>query len=112
MFLESTALPEDLVYVAMIESGFSSKAHSFANAVGYWQFIEGTGKRYGLKIDSYVDERRDPVLSTRAAAEYFKDLYGAFASWHLALASYNAGEYKVNRSVMKILCQRFLVSCF
>ena len=99
--LREYRLPEDLVYVAMIESGFSPSAHSFANAVGYWQFIEETGRRYGLKVDSYVDERRDPVLSTRAAAEYFKDLYGAFESWHLALASYNSGEYRVNRSVMR-----------
>ena len=105
--LREYRLPEDLVYVAMIESGFSSRARSFANAVGYWQFIAETGKRYGLKIDSYVDERRDPVLSTRAAAEYFKDLYGAFESWHLALASYNAGEYRVNRSVMRHYARDF-----
>ncbi len=94
-------LPEDLVYVAMIESGFSPRARSFANAVGYWQFIASTARRYGLKVNSYVDERRDPILSTRAAAEYFKDLYGIFGSWHLALASYNAGEYRVNRFVMR-----------
>ena len=99
--LREYKLPEDLVYVAMIESGFSPNAHSFANAVGYWQFIEETGRRYGLKVNSYVDERKDPVLSTRAAAEYFKDLYGAFGAWHLALASYNAGEYRVNRFVMR-----------
>lgn len=105
--LREYRLPEDLVYVAMIESGFSPSAHSFANAVGYWQFIEGTGRRYGLKVDSYVDERRDPVLSTRAAAEYFKDLYGAFESWHLALASYNTGEYRVNRSVMRYYARDF-----
>jgi len=105
--LREYQLPEDLVYVAMIESGFSHRAHSHANAVGYWQFIEGTGKRYGLKIGTYVDERRDPVLSTRAAAEYFKDLYGIFASWHLALASYNAGEYRVNRSVMRYYTRDF-----
>ena len=105
--LREYRLPESLVYVAMIESGFSPRARSFANAVGYWQFIEGTGRRYGLKIDSYVDERKDPVLSTRAAAEYFKDLYGAFESWHLALASYNAGEYKVNRSVMRHYARNF-----
>ena len=105
--LREYRLPEDLVYVAMIESGFSPRARSFANAVGYWQFIEGTGKRYGLKVNSYVDERRDPVLSTRAAAEYFKDLYGIFASWHLVLASYNAGEYRVNRSVMRYYTRDF-----
>ena len=94
-------LPEDLVYIALIESGFSSKAHSRSNAVGYWQFIKGTGRRYGLRIDHFVDERRDPVLSTRAAMEFFKDLYSLFDSWHLSLASYNAGEYKVNRAVLK-----------
>ncbi len=94
-------LPEDLVYVALIESGFSPAAHSRSNAVGYWQFIHGTGKRYGLRIDGFVDERRDPVLSTRAAVEYFKDLYKLFGSWHLALSAYNAGEYRVNRSVLK-----------
>ncbi len=105
--LREYRLPEDLVYVAMIESGFSPRARSFANAVGYWQFIEGTGRRYGLKVDSYVDERRDPVLSTRSAAEYFKDLYGIFASWHLVLASYNAGEYRVNRSVMRYYTRDF-----
>ena len=105
--LREYQLPEDLVYVAMIESGFSSRAHSFANAVGYWQFIEDTGRRYGLKVNSYVDERRDPVLSTRAAAEYFKDLYSAFESWHLALASYNAGEYRVSRAVIQNYTRNF-----
>ena len=100
-------LPENLVYVAMIESGFSPHAHSFANAVGYWQFIEETGKRYGLKVNSYVDERRDPVLSTRAAAEYFKNLYNVFTSWHMALASYNTGEYRVMRAVMRYYTKDF-----
>ncbi len=99
--LREYRLPENLVYVVMIESGFNPKARSFAGAVGYWQFIEATARRYGLKVNSYIDERRDPVLSTRAAAEYFKDLYGIFGSWHLALASYNAGEYRVNRFVMR-----------
>ena len=73
--IRDAKLPDDLVYVALIESGFSPKAHSRSNAVGYWQFIYGTGKRYGLRIDGYVDERRDPVLSTHAAVNYFKDLY-------------------------------------
>ena len=99
--LKENNLPEELVYVALIESGFSPKAFSQANAVGYWQFIHGTGKRYGLKIDGFVDERRDPILSTQAAAEYFKDLYSLFGSWHLALAAYNSGEYRVNRAVLR-----------
>ena len=94
-------MPLDLVYVALIESGFSPKALSRANAVGYWQFIHGTGKRYGLRIDGYVDERRDPILSTRAAVNYFKDLYSLFGSWPLALAAYNSGEYRVNRAVLR-----------
>ena len=99
--LKENDLPLDLVYVALIESGFSPRAFSTANAVGYWQFIYGTGKRYGLRIDGFVDERRDPILSTRAAANYFKNLYSLFGSWELALASYNAGEYKVNRGIFK-----------
>lgn len=92
-------LPEDLVYVAMVESGFSSKAVSSKQAVGYWQFISSTGRRYGLKIDSYVDERRDFVLATDAAARYFKDLYSLFDDWRLALASYNAGERRITDAV-------------
>ena len=99
--LKKEGLPEELIYVAMIESGFSFKAHSRASAVGYWQFIEATGRRYGLKIDGFVDERRDPLLSTQAASRYLKDLYDLFGTWYLAMASYNAGEYRVNRAMMK-----------
>jgi membrane-bound lytic murein transglycosylase D len=98
--LRQNGLPEDLVYIALIESGFSHKATSHAAAVGYWQFIRGTGKRYGLEINSLVDERRDPVLATQAAAEYFKGLYSVFGSWYLAMASYNVGENRVKREVM------------
>lgn len=105
--LREYQLPEDLVYIALIESGFSPMAHSHANAVGYWQFIRGTGKRYGLAIDPFIDERRDPVLSTRAAAEYFKALYNLFGNWHLAMASYNVGENRVKRAVMKYYSRDF-----
>lgn len=97
--LRENSLPEDLVYVALIESGFSPIAHSRANAVGYWQFIRATGRRYGLKVDPFIDERRDPVLSTRAAAEYFKALYGMFGDWHLSMSAYNVGENRVKRAV-------------
>ena len=105
--LREYELPEDLVYVPMIESGFNPRAHSTASAVGYWQFIEGTGRRYGLKINSYVDERRDPVLSTRSAAAYLKNLYNTFESWHLALASYNAGEYRIGRLILNYSTRNF-----
>lgn len=98
--LRDNGLPEDLFYIALIESGFSSQATSHAAAVGYWQFIRGTGKRYGLDINPFVDERRDPVFATQAAAEYFKGLYSVFGSWYLAMASYNVGENRVKREVM------------
>lgn len=97
--LKESGLPEDLVYLALIESGFNLRARSRARAVGPWQFIKGTGKRYGLKVDPWVDERRDPIRSTQAAANYLKDLYLMFESWYLAAAAYNAGEYKILRTV-------------
>lgn len=105
--LREKGLPEDLVYIALIESGFSPLAHSHANAVGYWQFIRPTGKRFGLMIDPFIDERRDPVLSTRAAAEYFKALYAMFNSWHLSMASYNVGENRVARVTAKYRTRDF-----
>jgi membrane-bound lytic murein transglycosylase D len=92
-------LPEDLAYTAMIESGFSPRAVSRVGAKGMWQFMEATGRRYGLIVNRWVDERLDPVKATVAAAQYLADLYGMFGHWFLAQAAYNAGEAKIARAM-------------
>ena len=94
-------LPQELIFLPLIESGFNLHAYSPKKAAGLWQFIPGTAKRYGLKINWWVDERRDPIKATIAASEYLSDLYGMFGSWNLALAAYNAGEGKILKALKK-----------
>ena len=94
-------LPLDLVYLSLVESGYNPKAYSWARASGLWQFISSTGRLYGLKRDWWLDERRDPVKSTDAAARFLKDLYEEFGDWELAMASYNGGPGRVRSTIRK-----------
>jgi membrane-bound lytic murein transglycosylase D len=105
--LKQEGLPEELGYLALLESEFIVNAKSRNGAVGLWQFIASTARRYGLRIDRWVDERRDPVKSTRAAAAYLKDLHDYYGRWFLATAAYNAGPGKVDKALRQSRAKDF-----
>ena len=99
--LEAMRLPLELKYLPIIESALNPKAVSRAGGTGIWQFMIGTGKMYGLEVNTLVDERMDPVKSSKVAAEYLKELYSIFSDWHLAIAAYNCGPGNVNKAIRR-----------
>lgn len=99
--LEMYQLPLELKYLPIIESALNPKAVSRVGAAGLWQFMPGTGKQYGLKLNSLVDERRDPVKSSQAAARYLRDLYKIFGDWNLVIAAYNCGPENINKAIRR-----------
>jgi membrane-bound lytic murein transglycosylase D len=100
--LAQREMPQDLIYLAMIESGFNPTIKSPAQAAGLWQFIAETGRRYGLTVNRRVDERNNPARATDAALSYLADLYDRFGSWYLAAAAYNTGENRVGRIMREV----------
>ncbi len=105
--LKKAQLPEALIYLAMIESGFNPVAYSPARASGLWQFMPSTARSFGLRVDSWIDERRNPEKATKAAVSYLSALYKRFGDWQLAVAAYNAGEGKIQRGLEKYQAKNF-----
>jgi soluble lytic murein transglycosylase-like protein len=100
--LDDKAMPQDLIYLALIESDFNPNAKSRVKAVGLWQFMKGTAKQYGLSVGKKVDERKNPKLATDAALTYLSSLHDRLGSWYLAAAAYNSGEGTVLKALKKV----------
>ena len=105
--LNDQGMPRDLIYLSMAESGFQNAARSWAKAVGPWQFMPFTGRKFGLEVGFYLDERRDPLKATVAASQYLRFLHNKFGSWELAMAGYNAGEGKIGRAIRRYRTKDF-----
>ena len=101
-FMTTRGLPQDLIYLAMIESGFNPKARSPVRASGLWQFMAATAHRFGLKVNGRVDERNNPERATEAALAYLTYLHAKFGSWYLAAAAYNSGEGTVSKAMKRV----------